>query len=80
MGMFDHVEYECPCPHCGQALRDFQSKSGPCLLLTLKPPDVRDFYTLCGTCKKWVEFEVKVTAYTVQLVDTTKRPGYDSIL
>lgn len=68
MGMFDYVIYECPCPHCGRTLKDFQSKSGPCLLLELQPKQVVNFYTWCENCKNQVEFRVKVTAYELELV------------
>jgi len=58
MGMFDYVDYECDCPKCGKQLKDFQSKSGICMLETLKPEEVRNFYTSCLNCNTWVEFEV----------------------
>ena len=56
MGMFDYVDFECPCPACGATLDEFQSKSGPCDMATLKPWQVTNFYTTCSACDKWVEF------------------------
>ena len=58
MGMFDHVKYEAPCAKCGVILTDWQSKDGPCLLQTLDPHQVRNFYTSCDACKQWNEYDV----------------------
>ena len=55
MGMFDNVRYEEPCWRCGKVLTDWQSKDGPCELLTLEPKDVYSFYTYCE-CGAWNEF------------------------
>jgi hypothetical protein len=54
--MFDHVEFEAPCPTCGVAIRNWQSKDGPCLLETLKPWQVTRFYQACRECGSWVEY------------------------
>jgi hypothetical protein len=52
MGMFDYVKYpETPCKNCGEPLTEFQSKDGPCELLTLLPADVNKFYEFCNNCK-----------------------------
>ena len=56
MGMFDYVDFECPCPSCGEPLSGFQSKSGSCDLRTLKPWQVTNFYASCESCDAWVEF------------------------
>lgn len=58
MGMYDEIDYECECPFCGSLLKGFQSKDGPCDFLTLKPEEVRRFYTSCDNCGKWVEYKV----------------------
>ena len=57
MGMFDYIKYEAPCPRCGAMLDDWQSKSGACLMDTLEPWEVTNFYTLC-TCGARVECTV----------------------
>lgn len=56
MGMFDYVNVEVPCPKCGETVKDFQSKSGPCLLDDLSPEEVTNFYSGCLSCGTWVEF------------------------
>lgn len=56
MGMFDYVNVEVPCPKCGETVKDFQSKSGPCLMDQLSPEEVSNFYSSCTQCKTWVEF------------------------
>ncbi len=68
MGMFDYVKYSTLCPYCSDTtLTDFQSKSGPCNLSYLEPKDVRDFYTVCPRCGKWVEYDVDIVEYEVNL-------------
>ncbi len=54
MGMFDYVEYEMPCPDCGVLVDNFQSKDGPCVLDTVSPCDVQEFYTTCPGCGTWI--------------------------
>jgi hypothetical protein len=73
MGMFDWVEYDDICPECGAKLEGFQSKTGPCELLSLQPKDVRNFYTSCDTCDAWVEYRVKVTDYVVERLIEKKK-------
>lgn len=53
--MFDRVQFEEPCPHCGKVLTDWQSKSGECFMLWVKPWQVDNFYTSCD-CGTWVEY------------------------
>jgi len=61
MGMFDYIKYECKCPVCEETLNSFQSKDHDCLLHTLNPEDVSNFYDYCETCNTFVMFEwVKV--------------------
>lgn len=59
MGMFDWVEFECPCPDCGETLTDFQTKDMMCGLDRLKPWEVNRFYAMCDKCDRWVEFRRK---------------------
>lgn len=56
MGMFDHIDFSCPCPFCEKEVSGFQSKDGPCQLETLKPWEVTNFYAGCRHCKSWIEF------------------------
>lgn len=78
--MFDYVEYEADCPYCGEKLKDFQSKDGPCGLATLLPKDVREFYTSCDNkeCGKWVEFKVHRTCIVDKIELMTKPEEEDS--
>jgi len=55
MGMFDYVNFEMPCPACGEALRRFQTKDSECTMGTVEPGGIGNFYALCK-CKHWVEF------------------------
>jgi len=55
MGMFDQVNFEMPCPKCGETLRDFQTKDAECALDTIEPDGVANFYSGCK-CGQWVEF------------------------
>ena len=57
MGMFDEVKYEAPCWKCGEILKHWQSKDGPCNLLTLFPTEVDNFYDSCGKCGAWNEYD-----------------------
>ncbi len=61
MGMYDYVEYEAKCKKCGEPLEGFQSKDAECLLETVLPKDVKDFYTTCEACGQWNEFKVHKT-------------------
>lgn len=56
MGMFDWINFKCPCPKCGQEVSGFQSKDRSCDLNTIEPDDVDNFYSSCDACKTWVEF------------------------
>ena len=57
MGMFDYVVAELPCPKCGAILRDWQTKSGECVMEHLTVEQVSYFYTTCPGCGRWVEYE-----------------------
>ncbi len=50
MGMFDYVEFECICPVCHTKVTGFQSKSGECMLDTVLPNEVANFYSYCEKC------------------------------
>lgn len=52
MGMFDWVAYSTVCSKCGKVLNGFQSKDGPCELLTLHPSEVDYFYNWCDCGQK----------------------------
>lgn len=57
MGMFDWINYECVCPVCHGKVDGFQSKDNHCTLASLQPNDVDSFYSDCGKCGCWIEFE-----------------------
>ena len=50
MGMYDYVDFEAPCTNCGATVRGWQTKDGECFMATLKPSDVRNFYSSCIWC------------------------------
>ena len=66
MGMFDYVNYEATCD-CGEKLTDFQSKDGPCELGMVEPYQVKTFYTMCGKCGRWHEWEVEAEVIVTKL-------------
>jgi hypothetical protein len=53
--MFDYVNFEMPCPNCGETLNRFQTKDSECTMDTVEPDGIGNFYALCK-CKHWVEF------------------------
>ena len=55
MGMFDYIEHSYTCD-CGNVVDDFQSKDGPCQLLTLTPLQVNNFYSNCDKCHTRLNF------------------------
>lgn len=57
MGMYDVVNYECDCPVCGAKAFDFQSKDKDCLLNSVEPTDLDNFYTHCFECECWIEMD-----------------------
>jgi hypothetical protein len=65
MGLFDHVIYTAKCACCGHEITRWQTKDGPCLLMTLEPPEVKNFYATCPKCHFWNEYEVEVNTYEV---------------
>jgi hypothetical protein len=66
MGMFDYIKYSCACPECGAIVREWQSKDGPCVMSTLDPWRVENFYTSCPGCKTWLD--ANVTADVEEIV------------
>jgi len=69
--MFDNIKYEADCPECGtRVIVGWQSKDGPCDLETLRPEQVRGFYTSCPKCKAWLEATVKVLTYRIDVTAT----------
>jgi len=67
MGMFDWVEFEMPCPKCGERVGGFQTKSGKGELGVVLPYRVGgDMYADCRACKTWIEFE---DGYMVSPID-----------
>jgi len=74
MGMFDYVQHECACPVCHSKVTGFQSKCGPCGLLTLQPSEVDAFYASCPKCGCWIDFEaIRVPNETFTMVASSRR-------
>lgn len=66
MGMFDWVNYECTCPVCHGKVDSFQSKDGECLMATLEPANVMNFYASCDKCGCWINYNAKeITDFTM---------------
>lgn len=60
MGLFDTVTVPAQnCRRCQAPLKGWQSKDGPCLLLTLEFYRVSRFYTACGRCQTWHEYVLR---------------------
>jgi hypothetical protein len=57
--MFDNIDFEMICPICGELVGDFQSKDAGCMLDTLSPLHVHNFYSSCHKCRAWIEFNRK---------------------
>lgn len=63
MGMFNWVEYQCPCPKCGEMIEGFQTKDDDSderglVLALVQPEDVDNYYSACDNpdCDTWIEF------------------------
>lgn len=70
MGMFDNVNYTCPCSKCGHPVTNWQSKDGPCVLTHLEPADVKHFYGDCDICGTWHNKYTKwITKPVVEVID-----------
>lgn len=54
--MFDYVNFECICPVCHSKVTGFQTKDTACNLDTVSPVEADRFYTNCGKCGCWIEF------------------------
>ena len=80
MGMFDWVKYEMDCPNCGEKISGFQSKDGMCILAELDFRDVNNFYTSCGKCDTWIEFDREDSSRAKGIEDyrMTKKPSRES--
>lgn len=61
MGMFDWVDFEIDCPKCGEKVTGFQTKDTECVLKTVKPSQIRDFYSICDNCQIWIQVYNKST-------------------
>ena len=60
MGMFNYVNYKCPCPNCGTEVSDWQTKDGADLYMThVNPSAVDYFYTSCPKCGCWLDATVQ---------------------
>jgi len=57
MGMYDNVNFEMDCPICGERVDDFQTRDGDCLLKTLSPCDVDNFYSCCRKCNSFIDIQ-----------------------
>ena len=55
MGMYDYVNFKMNCPKCSEEVTGFQTKSAHCILDTVDPVAIDNFYTKCS-CGNWIEF------------------------
>jgi len=66
MGMFDWVNYGCKCPKCGELVDGFQSKDRDFPMCeNVDPSEVRELYSNCKKCKKFLHFNVVVKEYEI---------------
>ena len=68
MGLFDYVDFEMPCPNCGKKVDDFQTKDGDVYMSTVDAFSVDSFYSSCGECGLWIEFNRNVPRSTGPVV------------
>lgn len=61
MGMFDYCTglNDVKCPKCGGKLTDWQSKSSHCMMEEISFKEVDNFYTTCGKCNIWIEYQLR---------------------
>ena len=72
--MYDYVNFEMYCPFCGTTVDSFQSKDGECMLNKVDPTEIRNMYSRCPSCNKWIELsrkykEPRKDAYTLDEVE-----------
>lgn len=54
MGMFNYVNFEMPCPKCGETVRGFQTKDGDAGMHLVEIEAVTTMYAGCK-CGYWIE-------------------------
>jgi len=54
MGMFNYVNFEMPCPKCGEMVRGFQTKDGHLSMDLVEIEAVVSMYSRCE-CGRWIE-------------------------
>ena len=70
MGAFDYVRYTAKCPQCGNPVSSWQTKNSHCIMETVEPWQVDNFYGSCR-CGAWLtatvdsEIEVKKCEVTI---------------
>ena len=72
MGMFDYVNFEMDCPKCGRNVSGFQTKDLGCLLDTVEPDGLMNFYSSCPSCKAWIEFAREIPASKMREIPLTR--------
>jgi len=83
MGMYDTIiAPEIKCPECGAAVTEFQSKSGPCEMLTFQHWQIYNFYASCPGCDAWIEFnrvppKVPIPNYEMTVITQKEKFGND---
>ena len=73
--MFDYVKVELPCPQCGSTVKGFQTKDNECMLSTLLPSEVKNFYSSCDKCKAWISCEYVPPKGTGTIIVTSTKGG-----
>ena len=54
MGMFNYVNFEMPCPKCGETVRGFQTKDGDLTIDRVEIEAVVTMYSRCE-CGHWIK-------------------------
>lgn len=56
MGIYNTVNFQINCTHCGFLVKTFQTKEGNCDFRTVDFSTVDNFYAICSNCGSFIEF------------------------
>ncbi len=59
MSVFDYVNFKIDCPHCNKEVTGFQTKDLNRYFEDVEFWECDNFYSSCGWCNTWIEFELK---------------------
>lgn len=78
MGIFNYVDYEMPCPNCGETVGNFQTKDGDVSMDVVDYWTVNNFYAGCQKCGAWIEFirktkRIPISEYEIRVSGGKKK-------